>query len=226
MVWLEPVPSTRVEELRWTPDVDTARLRLDVRLTRGHARPLRLQVLTLHGEVLVDDVVAVRGDRVQRDLPLAQTDIALAAPTLLWSPETPDLIDAQVRVLDGDDVVDEVGSYAAMRGISTSEQRIMLNGRPYFLRLVLAQGYWPEPHLAAPGWPPRTGSPRSTLRSSAASHAGRPPSSRRTRSGRSSTATTPPSGTARRGRTPVRPCLTCEMRLVTFLQIPHFSFSI
>ncbi len=151
-VWLEPVPSTRVEEVRWTPDVDTARLRLDVRLSRGDARPLRLQVvLTQHGVVLADDVVAVRGDRVQRDLPLAQTDMALAAPTLLWSPETPNLIDAQIRVLDGDEVVDEVGSYAAMRSISASEQRIMLNGRPYFLRLVLEQGYWPESHLAAPG---------------------------------------------------------------------------
>ncbi len=151
-VWLEPVPSTRVEELRWTPDVDTARLGLEVRLHRGDARPLRLQVvLTQCGEVLADDVVAVRGDRVQRDLPLARTDMALGAPTLLWSPETPNLIDAQIRVLDGEEVVDEVRSYAAMRSISASERRILLNGRPYFLRLVLEQGYWPQSHLAAPG---------------------------------------------------------------------------
>ena len=65
--------------------------------------------------------------------------------------ETPNLIDAQIRLLDGDDVVDEAGSYAAMRSISASERRILLNGRPYFLRLVLEQGYWPESHLAPPG---------------------------------------------------------------------------
>ena len=28
--------------------------------------------------------------------------------------------------------------------------RFLLNGRPYYLRLVLEQGYWPESHLAAP----------------------------------------------------------------------------
>jgi beta-galactosidase/beta-glucuronidase len=152
-VWLEPVPPTRVDELRWTPDVDTARLRMDVRLHRGDPRPLRLQVVLTQrgGEVLADDVVTVRGDRVQRDIPLARTDMAFDAPALLWSPETPNLIDAQIRVLDGEDVVDEVRSYAAMRSISSSEQRILLNNRPYFLRLVLEQGYWPESHLAAPG---------------------------------------------------------------------------
>ncbi len=150
-VWLEPVPTTRIVELRWTPDVDTALLRLDVRLERADLRPLRLQVvLTQHGEVLVDDVIAVRGDRVSRDLPLAQTDMALGAPALLWSPETPNIIEAQIRLLDGDGIVDEVASYAAMRSISASEHRILLNGRPYFLRLVLDQGYWPESHLAAP----------------------------------------------------------------------------
>jgi beta-galactosidase/beta-glucuronidase len=145
------VPATRIVELRWTPDVDTALLRLDVRLERADLRPLRLQVvLTQHGEVLVEDVIAVRGDRVSRDLPLAQTDMALGAPALLWSPETPNIIEAQIRLLDGDGIVDEVASYAAMRSISASEHRILLNGRPYFLRLVLDQGYWPESHLAAP----------------------------------------------------------------------------
>jgi beta-galactosidase/beta-glucuronidase len=37
-----------------------------------------------------------------------------------------------------------------VRSISASRDRLLLNGRPYFLRLVLAQGFWPESHLAAP----------------------------------------------------------------------------
>ncbi len=36
-----------------------------------------------------------------------------------------------------------------MRSVSASDGRILLNGRPFFLRLVLAQGYWPHTHLAA-----------------------------------------------------------------------------
>ncbi len=150
-VWIEPVPATRVHELRWTPDLDQALLRLDLRLVRTDARPLHLHVvLTQHGELLADDLVAVRGERVTHDFPLAQTDITLARNRVLWSPETPNLVEASLRLLDGDAVVDEVDSYTAMRSISASERRILLNGRPYFLRLVLDQGFWPQSHLAAP----------------------------------------------------------------------------
>jgi beta-galactosidase/beta-glucuronidase len=37
-----------------------------------------------------------------------------------------------------------------MRRIAASGRRVLLNGRPYFLRLVLDQGWWPETPLAAP----------------------------------------------------------------------------
>ena len=111
-VWLEPVPATRIEHLRWTPDLDEAVLRLDVRLARVDDRPLRLNVvLTQDGEVFADDVVAVRGRRALRDFPFAETDTTLGRHTTLWSPENPNLIDATVRLLEEDGtVVDEVGS--------------------------------------------------------------------------------------------------------------------
>ena len=151
-VWLEPVPATRIEHLRWTPDLDEAVLRLDVRLARVDDRPLRLNVvLTQDGEVFADDVVAVRGRRALRDFPFAETDTTLGRHTTLWSPENPNLIDATVRLLEEDGtVVDEVGSYTALRSIAATGRRILLNGRSYFLRLVLDQGYWRDSHLAAP----------------------------------------------------------------------------
>ena len=151
-VWLEPVPASRIEHLRWTPDLDEAVLRLDVRLARTDDRPLRLHVvLTQHGEVLADDVVTVRGRRVLRDFPFAETDTSLGRHTMLWSPENPNLIEATLRLLDGDGAaVDEVASYTALRSIAAFRRRIVLNDRPYFLRLVLEQGYWRESHLAAP----------------------------------------------------------------------------
>jgi hypothetical protein len=151
-VWLEPVPATRIERLRWTPDLDRAFLRLDVRLVRADERPLRLHaVLSQHGEVLADDVVTVRGRRVVRDFPFAETDTSLGRHTMLWSPENPNLVDATLQLLDADGgVVDEVRSYSALRSIAAVRRRVLLNGRPYFLRFVLEQGYWRGSHLAAP----------------------------------------------------------------------------
>ena len=41
-------------------------------------------------------------------------------------------------------------SYLGYRSVGVGDGRFLLNGRPYYLRLVLEQGYWPESHLAAP----------------------------------------------------------------------------
>jgi hypothetical protein len=50
----------------------------------------------------------------------------------------------------GEEVVDEFISYTALRSVNTLRDRFMLNGRPYMLKLVLDQGYWPDTLLAAP----------------------------------------------------------------------------
>ena len=41
-------------------------------------------------------------------------------------------------------------SYTALRSVDIQRDRFLLNGRPYLLRLVLDQGYWPDTLLAAP----------------------------------------------------------------------------
>ncbi len=41
-------------------------------------------------------------------------------------------------------------SYVGFRSIKVGHGRFILNGLPYFLRLVLSQGYWPQSHLASP----------------------------------------------------------------------------
>jgi hypothetical protein len=69
---------------------------------------------------------------------------------ILWSPGHPNLIDAVVSVVVHDEVMDEVQSYAGMRSAGVSGGRFVLNGMPYYLRMALAQGYWPRTHLAAP----------------------------------------------------------------------------
>ena len=41
-------------------------------------------------------------------------------------------------------------SYTALRSSTVQGDRFVLNGRPYLLRMVLDQGYWPESGLTAP----------------------------------------------------------------------------
>jgi beta-galactosidase/beta-glucuronidase len=150
-VWLEAVPATRVAGVRWTPDVASSTLAVTVRLHRTHARPLRVRVRLALGErAVADDVYAVDGDEVNRRIELPSTVTSLGRRGYLWSPEHPNLVAATVTLLEGDTEVDQVGSYTAMRSVRARGGRILLNEHPYFLKMVLAQNFWPESHLAAP----------------------------------------------------------------------------
>lgn len=69
----------------------------------------------------------------------------------LWSPESPFLYDIVYQVKDHDgNVIDEVKSYAGMRKVHIADGKFYLNNEPYFQRLVLDQGYYPDGIWTAP----------------------------------------------------------------------------
>lgn len=151
-VWIETHPSAYITSVRWTPDVDRGSLAMGVTVAPGEESVIRLRVrLTLHGAVLVDDVLTVYGGEIQREMSLDLGSLTMSREQILWSPGHPNLIDVQLTVLNTDgETLDEVSSYTGLRSTSTQGGRFLLNGRPYYLRMVLDQGYWPQTHLAAP----------------------------------------------------------------------------
>ncbi len=60
------------------------------------------------------------------------------------------MIEAEVELWRGDERIDAVWSYTALRSFGVNGNRFMLNGRPYFLKMALDQGYWPETLMAPP----------------------------------------------------------------------------
>ncbi|HEX3304309.1 MAG TPA: glycoside hydrolase family 2 TIM barrel-domain containing protein, partial [Thermomicrobiales bacterium] len=150
-VWLEQVADVHVEELRWSFDLTRSALDMSVRLNRKPADSFRLRIrLSLHDQLLADDTYFVEGDRLIRAIAIDSGQAMMRPEVTLWSPECPNLIDAELTLLDGDTVVDRVESYTGLRSCGAANGRFLLNGRPYYTRMVLEQGYWPESHLAAP----------------------------------------------------------------------------
>jgi beta-galactosidase/beta-glucuronidase len=151
-VWLEVVPETYLVQLRWTPDATQWEIGLDVRLAGHQRRDLRLHVrLTQDERVLADDTYSFNSDEIARRIGIADPGIDDYRNEMLWSPERPRLIDAELELLDPKGVVlDRVRSYTALRAIAILGNRFVLNGKPYPLRLVLDQGYWPDSGLTAP----------------------------------------------------------------------------
>jgi beta-galactosidase/beta-glucuronidase len=151
-VWLEQVSRTYVDRLRWTPRVDGFSIGFGARVVGDQAEEnLAVEVTLQVGERLIarDRYQVIQGE-ADRTIAIADPGIDDFRNELLWSPERPTLIDAHVRLLCGDTVLDEFDSYTALRSVNILRDRFMLNGRPYMLRLVLDQGYWPDTLLAAP----------------------------------------------------------------------------
>jgi len=150
-VWLEPAGTTYITDVRWTPELDRGLLGVQVRLNNHPDHPLQLRVqLMLRGTSLARDTYDVERSEFRREIALEPGGITMSREHLLWSPRYPNLIDVELTLYDGDRVVDQVLSYAGLRSAGFANGRFLLNGRPYYLRLVLEQGYWPESHIAAP----------------------------------------------------------------------------
>jgi beta-galactosidase/beta-glucuronidase len=151
-VWLEKVPSTRIGALRWTSSLERWEIGLRARLRGDPRRVLRLEVvLNAGGETLVDDTYLVTAGEVHRRMALSDPGIDDFRNELLWSPGSPTLIDAELRLWDEDKgLLDHVYSYTALRSMATEGDRFILNGRPFLMRLVLDQGYWPDTGMTPP----------------------------------------------------------------------------
>ena len=143
-VWLEPVSTAYINSVRTTPDVDQSQLNVNVAATGATNGEQVKLTLKLNGQTVAQATGAVGAD-VTMSVPSAK----------LWSPTNPWLYDLDVVLLAGNEEVDRVQSYAAMRKISTrrldnGEWRLQLNNKDVFHFGPLDQGYWPDGLYTAP----------------------------------------------------------------------------
>ncbi len=151
-VWYEIVPLDHIAVVRWTPNLERWEIGFDADFAGPRRDGLRIRVrLYTRDVVIADDTYAVFAREVHRRIALSDPGIDDYRNELLWSPESPTIIQAELELLsDVGDVLDRAGSYTALRSIGTQRDRIVLNNRPYPFRLVLDQGYWPETGQTAP----------------------------------------------------------------------------
>ena len=151
-VWYERVPETRIEKIVWTANVERWEIGVEAHVIQRHARDLRLRVELGIGDVqLARDEYAVVAGAVTRRIALSDPGIDDFRNELLWSPASPKLIDAEIALLDEHgEILDLVRSYTALRSFTVQGDKLVLNGRPYPLRMVLDQGYWKDCGMTAP----------------------------------------------------------------------------
>lgn len=157
IVWLEAVPTVAIEALRWLPATPTS-VSVTVRFRGKPAAGSRVHVALRSdrlNELLAELDVTLTAPKADADLtiPLQRQRNGQGADELFWSPESPHLIDAVVTLVDHDGApVDAVSSYLGLRTVAVGRGAFLLNDRPYHVRSVLNQAYWPQSHLAAPSY--------------------------------------------------------------------------
>ena len=135
-MWMEEVPEAHVDRLKITPLYDEKMVEVTVCCAdRG-----QVSVAVSSEETQPWEVEGEANEPIRIPVPRMHP----------WTPEDPFLYFLSVTF--GEDRVD---SYFAMRKISVSLDaegipRTFLNGRPYFQRGVLDQGYWPDGLYTAP----------------------------------------------------------------------------
>lgn len=151
-VWMENVPTVYIDRLRWTPNLERWEIGFEAWVEGAAGARLRMRVhLAVGDQLIADDTVTVIAGEVHRRIALSDPGIDDYRNELLWCPERPTLIAATIELWgDRGDCIDTVRSYTALRSVATQRDRFVLNGRPYQMRLVLDQGYWPEGGMTAP----------------------------------------------------------------------------
>lgn len=149
-VWLEPVPTTRIDRIRLVPDIDKNDIGLEVFLA-GYSASVKASmkaVITFNGEFVTEDCFSVSHESGRRVIHLEDfNDHGLGR---WWTPERPNLYDLELTLLIDGTPVDKVQSYFGMRKISVESGKLHLNNRSYYMKLVLDQGYFPDGLLTAP----------------------------------------------------------------------------
>lgn len=149
-VWLESTPAVAIDWVHWSSDAVTAQVHARIGLSTNPPAGSTLAVeLSFAGAVIGAAMTLATASELEIVVSLPVQANGQSYEELLWSPEHPRLIDAIVELV-ADGSSDTVTSYLGLRTAEVAGRRFLLNSRPYYVRSVLNQGYWPDSHLAAP----------------------------------------------------------------------------
>lgn len=150
-VWLEPVSSKHIKMVHITPLLDEKSVKFSYEVERAKGCTLETEI-SFSGTGAGYFSVKPGHERGEFTVKIDEKALGCwnTVEDLVWSPENPRLFDVIFTLKEEGEVRDAVQSYFGMRKVSVEKGRFLLNNRPYYQKLVLDQGYWPEGLLTAP----------------------------------------------------------------------------
>ncbi len=137
-VILTAVPKTYITQVHVTPDIHSGRASVQVEIANAEATgELSLSI------VGKNSTIPLAANQARYTL-----DVVIDQPQL-WTPETPNLYTATVRI-QAPSGADELNTRFGFREITTRDGRLLLNGQPLFLLSALDQDLYPDTIYTVP----------------------------------------------------------------------------
>jgi len=156
-VWFEVVEKNYISSLFITSLYDEGKVKIELGLSLDLScqdKTMNLDYTILfHGQKIARGKVEAITAKISFVADLFQEHIFRMnyhGESWAWSPEVPNLFDLELTLNVDNKICDKVYSYFGMRKLESKNGMIYLNNMPYYQKLVLDQGYWPEGLLTAP----------------------------------------------------------------------------
>ncbi len=148
-VYIESRGEISIDYVHITPDIDEHSAKIDIAINKDPDEDISIEYSICFGERLVRKVTSSMPFK-RYGIKVDMLDANRVDSVRLWSPETPDLYEVNLRLLKSGQAIDEVSTYFGMRKVAVKNGLVLLNNTPVYQRLVLDQGYWPDSLLTPP----------------------------------------------------------------------------
>lgn len=152
-VWLEELSDTYIEALKVTPLFDEGKALIECEIKNFKSQDILSYEFFFSNELVTKGKIEITTSHISFVVDLFQRKIFNSnyhGEGRAWTPDAPNLFDFQLEVNRNNSCEDRVKSYLGMRKIHTANGMVYLNNRPFYQKLVLDQGYWPDGLLTAP----------------------------------------------------------------------------
>lgn len=147
-VWCEIVHEVYLKQVKITPRIQDYFVEFELGLNRfapGYA--LRIDI-SYQGQTIND--VTINLQRRINNIKLDMNNDLTGFRVHYWTPENPELYDVNFSLLKDNKQVSSLGSYFGFRTVHSHKNALLLNNNPYYLKMVLHQGYYRNSGLTAP----------------------------------------------------------------------------
>ena len=147
-VWIEIVGEAYIEHCKIITDIEKKQIALDLDISEWTEDTAVTAKVSFQGKELAETSCRCVGRRIAFSVPVDYPRADMNG-IFFWTPETPDLYDIRLELKRKGRLLDCVYTYCGMRTVQTQGGRVLLNNLPYYQKLVLNQGYYPQGCITA-----------------------------------------------------------------------------